>query len=117
MEGDEKEEWEDFWKIQSLPLLLYSCKHGTVDVVKFFVSSGVDPTEERFVHTQYIGASKLSLYSYILLSSLSHFSSKGHTPLSCAAEGGHHETVTYLLGVKGVSPNGSKDEEKQKKVI
>ena len=62
MEGDEKEEWEDFWKIQSLPLLLYSCKHGTVDVVKFFVSSGVDPTEERFVHTQYISFLCIAIY-------------------------------------------------------
>jgi len=51
-----------------------------------------------------------------LLTSLFYFSSKGHTPLSCAAESGHHETMMCLLGEKGVSPNGCKNEEKQKKV-
>ena len=52
MEGDEKEEWERFWKSRSLNLLRYSCRHGTVDVVKFFVSSGVDPTAERSVYVR-----------------------------------------------------------------
>lgn len=43
-------EWEGFWKSRGLNLLLYSCKHGTVDVVKFFVSIGVSPAEERSVY-------------------------------------------------------------------
>ena len=38
--GDSVEEKDlnDLWKEHSLKLLLYACKHGTVEVVKYFVT-------------------------------------------------------------------------------
>ena len=35
-EGRVEEKWMDFWKKESPKLLLYSCIHGTVEVVKYF---------------------------------------------------------------------------------
>ena len=44
IESTELKEWQKFWKSQSPKLLLYSCLHGTVEIVKYFVSKVVSPT-------------------------------------------------------------------------
>ena len=36
--------WNDFWVSESPGLLLYACLHGTVDIVKYFVTKEVPPT-------------------------------------------------------------------------
>ena len=43
-ESVEKKAWREFWDSESPGLLLYACLHGTVDIVKYFVSKLVSPT-------------------------------------------------------------------------
>jgi hypothetical protein len=74
----EKIAWKEFWHEESKILLLYACRHGTVEVVHYFLKHRVSPTTR-------IG---------------------GQTPLSCAAEEGNYEIVEYLLN-RGVSSTGS----------
>ena len=40
----EKRAWKEFWDQGSPGLLLYACRHGTVDTVKYFTSRLVSPT-------------------------------------------------------------------------
>ena len=43
-ESWEKKAWKTFWDEQSPGLLLYACGHGTVEIVKYFVTKLVPPT-------------------------------------------------------------------------
>ena len=43
-ESVEKRTWREFWDSESPGLLLYACLHGTVDIVKYFVTKHVSPT-------------------------------------------------------------------------
>jgi ankyrin repeat protein len=78
----EKKAWSKFWDKESQRLLLYACRHGTVEVVHYFLKHRVSPTTR-------IG---------------------GQTPLSCAAEEGNYEIVEYLLNRK-VPSTGCGEEE------
>lgn len=41
----EKAAWQEFWEDESKALLLYSCLHGNVDIVKYFLNTQfVSPT-------------------------------------------------------------------------
>ena len=42
-EKQEVDAWQNFWKAESRGLLLYSCSHGTVDIVNYFITKGVSP--------------------------------------------------------------------------
>ena len=52
-EALEKKAWQEFWNAESIGLLHYSCLYGTVQIVKYFISSGVSPTTV-YVHTWYL---------------------------------------------------------------
>ena len=41
IEYQELQAWQQFWKDESPGLLLYSCLHGTVDIVKYFITKYV----------------------------------------------------------------------------
>ena len=43
-ESVEEKTWDKFWYEHSPELLLYACLHGTVEIVKYFVSNHVSPT-------------------------------------------------------------------------
>ena len=40
----EKTAWKEFWHEESKRLLLYACRHGTVEVVDYFLKHRVSPT-------------------------------------------------------------------------
>ena len=40
----EKKAWKEFWHEESKRLLLYACRHGTVEVVDYFLKHRVSPT-------------------------------------------------------------------------
>ena len=43
IEYHELQAWQKFWEAESPGLLLYSCLHGTVDIVKYFITKYVSP--------------------------------------------------------------------------
>ena len=43
IEYHELQAWQKFWEAESPRLLLYSCLHGTVDIVKYFITKYVSP--------------------------------------------------------------------------
>ena len=43
IEYQELQAWQKFWEDESPRLLLYSCLHGTVDIVKYFIGKDVSP--------------------------------------------------------------------------
>ena len=48
-ESVEKRAWKEFWDSESPGLLLYACLHGTVDIVKYFVTKLVPPTTRYMI--------------------------------------------------------------------
>ena len=40
----EKVEWKKFWDEESEELLLYACRHGTVEIVDYFLRHSISPT-------------------------------------------------------------------------
>ena len=40
----EKKNWKEFWDEESQRLLLYACRHGTVEVVDYFLKHSVSQT-------------------------------------------------------------------------
>ena len=47
-ESVEKKAWKQFWDRESPGLLLYACRHGTVDIVKYFINKQVPPTTRYY---------------------------------------------------------------------
>ena len=53
-ESVEKRAWKDFWDSESRGLLLYACLHGTVEIVKYFITKLVSPTTRyMYIHVYY----------------------------------------------------------------
>ena len=48
-ESVERMEWMAFWDSKSPELMLYACIHGTVEIVKYFVTEVVPPTTRYFL--------------------------------------------------------------------
>lgn len=43
-ESEEAKEWKEFWDSHSPKLMLHACSHGTVEIVKYFITNFVSPT-------------------------------------------------------------------------
>ena len=52
-ESMEAKEWKEFWDSESPGLMLYACLHGTVEIVKYFISKFVSPTSRYFDNIMY----------------------------------------------------------------
>ncbi|CAI8010958.1 Ankyrin-1 [Geodia barretti] len=84
-QGDSVEEKDlNELKRENLKLMLFACEHGTVDVVKYFVTELVPPNK---------GMKR----------------EEDKTPLYYAAKAGKHEIVAYLLSINEVSPDSETD--------
>ncbi|CAI8010942.1 Ankyrin-1 [Geodia barretti] len=80
-QGDSVEEKDlNELKRENLKLMLFACEHGTVDVVKYFVTELVPPDKGME-------------------------GEEDKTPLYYAAKAGKHEIVAYLLSINEVSPD------------
>ena len=53
LESKEAKQWKEFWKSESPGLMLYACLHGTVEIVKYFISKFVSPTARYIDNRMY----------------------------------------------------------------
>ena len=99
-QGDSVEEKDlNELKRENLKLMLFACEHGTVDVVKYFVTELVPPDKGWVIIISVMG----SLWINYILHSMEGEEDK--TPLYYAAKAGKHEIVAYLLSINEVSPD------------
>ena len=50
-EAVDKFVWQAVWEDENPKLLLYSCIHGTVEIVKYFIAKSISPTTRYFLYT------------------------------------------------------------------
>ena len=101
-QGDSVEEKDlnELWKRESLKLMLFACEHGTVDVVKYFVTELVRPNKGWVIIISVMGNFGISIYTLHRTEE-----EEDKTPLYYAAMAGKHEIVAYLLSINEVSPD------------